>query len=186
MREPGDNLIKAWSRDYNEKPFFFGQNFPNGSRLIAWTEEPKMTKNALYKILETMSSSLSVMVKISAGHNDAGKQIWTVYQGNPPKEIVLKTIRSNEEYVFSDGMHQFWIKDVQTGRYLVFEDHGIFNLYFPNDTDEALFLSVGFERRFANPIFCAPHFHCVKNNTEQTEMKFVSELGLNLTTSNLD
>jgi len=44
MREPGNNFVKAWSRDYNEPPFYFGQNFDQGSRLIAWTEEPEMIK----------------------------------------------------------------------------------------------------------------------------------------------
>ena len=186
MRDPKNNLVKAWSRDYNEKPFFFGQNFPNGSRLIAWSEESNMNKDVFYKILESMSSNLSVIVKISAGRNEREEIIWTIYQGNPQKEIVHKVIRDNEKYVFSDGMHQFWIKDTKTGRYLVFEDHGVFNLYFPNASDEALLLSAGFEKRFGDPIFSAPHFHCTENSSEEAEMKFVSELGLTMTNPGSD
>ena len=83
-------------------------------------------------------------------------------------------------------MHQLWIKDTQTGRYLVFEDHGVFNLYFPNADDENIFLSSGFEKRFAEPIFSTPHFHRTENNTEKAEMKFVTDLGLALTNPNSD
>lgn len=186
MPDPKNNLVKAWSRDYNEEPFFFGQNFPNGSRLIAWSEESDMSKNVLCKVLKSMSPNLSVIVKISAGQNENGEIIWTIYQGNPKKEVVLKVVRDNEKYVLSDGLHQLWIKDIETGRYLVFEDHGVFNLYFPNSNDETLFLSAGFERRFADPIFSALHFHCAENNSEEVEMKFVSELGLAMTDPSSD
>ena len=145
-----------------------------------------MNRNVLNKILESMSSSLSVMVKISAERSDDGKQTWTIYQGNPDKQMVWSAIRRNEEYVLADGMHQLWIKDSETGRYLIFEDHGVFNLYFPNSDDENIFLSIGFEKRFADPIFSMPHFHRTENNTEQTEMTFVTDLGLVLTNPNSD
>jgi len=186
VRDPANNPVKAWSRDYDEKPFFFGQNFPSGSRLIAWAGEIDANRDVLLKIIESMPSSLSVMVKISAERSENGKQTWTIYQGNPNKQTVLGAIRGSEEYVLADGMHQLWIKDVQTGKYLVFEEHGVFNLYFPNADDENIFLSSGFEKRFANPIFSTPHFHRTENNTEQAEMKFVANLGLVLTKPNSD
>jgi hypothetical protein len=186
MREPGNNLLKAWSRDYNEAPFYFGQKFDQGSRLIAWTEEPEMIKAAFYRILESMSAVVFVKVKICSEKSEDGKIVWTVYQGKLAKNTALDTIRLNEKYVFSDGMHQLWIKDFETKRYLVFEDHGVFNLYFPNSSDEELFHSLGFQKRFADPIFSIPHFHCVGNSSETIEMKFVSEMGLQFISADSD
>jgi hypothetical protein len=186
MREPGNNLIKAWSRDYNEPPFYFGQNFDQGSRLIAWTEEPEMIKAAFYRILESMSEIVSVKIKICTEKTDDGKTIWTIYQGDLAKSVAVNAIRQNENYIFSDGMHQLWVKDTETKRYLVFEDHGVFNLYFPNSDDEELFRSLGFQKRFADPIFSIPHFHCTANSSEAIEIKFVSEMGLKFLNANSD
>ena len=184
MREPGNNLIKAWSREYNEPPFYFRQNFDQDSRLVAWTEEPEMIRAAFYRILESMAKIISVKVKICTEKTDDGKTIWTIYQGDLAKSVALDTIRQNEAYVFSDGMHQLWIKDTEARRYLVFEDHGVFNLYFPNSGDEELFRSLGFQNRFANPIFSAPHFHCTANSSETVEMKFVSDMRLKFFSAN--
>jgi hypothetical protein len=178
VRDPGNNQLKAWSRDYNEPSFFFGQNFTKGSRLIAWTEEPEMMKAAFYKIVESMTSNISITVKICSERDETGKTKWAAYHGNPQKNHALDVFRQNESYVFSDGMHQLWIKDGETGRYLVFEDHGVFNLYFPKVDDEELFRSIGYHKKFADPIFSMPHFHRTEENSKQMEVKFISELGL--------
>lgn len=145
-----------------------------------------INRDVLLKVIESMSASLSVMVKISAERSEDGKQTWMIYQGEPQKQTVWNAVHRNKEYALADGMHQLWIKDIKTGRYLVFEDHGVFNLYFPSADDENIFLSSGFEKRFADPIFSTPHFHRTENNTEQAEMKFVTDLGLVLTNSNSD
>jgi len=137
-----------------------------------------MIRSAFYKILESMSEAVSVKVKFCTEKHDSGKILWNVYQRHVQRGFALGVVRQNEDYVFSDGMHQLWIADTIKHRCLVFEDHGVFNLYSPEKTDEELFLSIGFEKQYAEPIFSTPHFHHTGRNAKVNELKFISDMGL--------
>jgi len=139
-----------------------------------------MTKAAVTQIIGLMSSTVAVKVRIFGGKDNDGQELWTTYEGEAPRDNVLEVIQANEVYVFSDGMHQLWVKDADLGRYLVFEEHGSIILYSPSPSDEQNMLTLGFQRRRAEPIFSKPHFHHTGGDSEAREMRFVSQLGLEL------
>lgn len=186
MRDPENNLIKAWAKEYEEAPFVFEQESEFGNRLVAWSEEPKMNRNAFYGLVKLLPKKLAVLVKISAGSNDGGEPIWSRFHGEVDRKKVINVIEQNEIYVFSDGMHQLCLKDPASDRYLAYDDHGIFFVYSPTAADKELFQELGFEQRFAQPIYSMPHFQHVPPNPEGLEMKFISELGIERTHSDLD
>jgi hypothetical protein len=186
MHEPGENLIKAWSREYEEAPFFFEQNVPAGHRIIAWAEDSALTKRAFYQILEGFSQIIEVLLKIEFRDKAEAKPLWSRYHGTIDKWRVVHIIQENEVYVFSDGSHQLCLKVPQGDRYLAFDEHGILFLYSPTAEDAAMFRSLGFESRYAEPIFSKPHFQHVPPEPEKLEMQFLTQLGLAKANSDLD
>jgi hypothetical protein len=186
MREPGENRIKAWSREYEETPFFFEQNVKAGHRLIAWAEDSTFTKRAFYRILESFPQTIEVLLKIGFSDNADTKPLWSRYHGLVDKWRVTQVIQENEIYVFSDGAHQLCFKEPQSDHYLAFDEHGIFFLYAPTAEDDEIFRSLGFESRHAEPIYSKPHFQHLPPEPEKLEMKFVSQLGLIKANSDLD
>ncbi|HTR40839.1 MAG TPA: hypothetical protein VMH87_04425 [Pseudomonadales bacterium] len=186
MRDPGNNPLKAWARDYEEKPFYFLQQSKHGKRLVAWTEEPEQTKRAFYVILESLPAVVQVLVKIAVKRTPDNQTLWSRFHGEIDRWQLIKAVQENEKYVFSDGMHQLCVKDEETGRYLAFDDHSIFFIYEPTAADADLLKSLGFENRYAEPIYAQPHFQRTDNNSEEMEAKFISDLRLERAHSDLD
>ena len=186
MQEPGENQIKAWSREYEETPFFFEQKVKAGRRLVAWAEDSGLTKKAFYAILESLPATIEVLLKIEFRENVESKTLWSRYHGMVEKWRLTSLVHQNEIYVFSDGAHQLCLKDPNSNRYLAFDEHGIFFLYSPTTEDIEAFRSFGFESRNAEPIFSKPHFQHVTPEPEKLEMKFLSELELTKANSDLD
>jgi hypothetical protein len=186
MREPGNNYLKAWAREYEETPFFFEQKWKGGVRLIAWSEESDQIQKALYAIIESLPWDIEVLLKVSAGDGPDGKPLWSRYHGNVNRSQLLEVIQANERYVFSDGSNQLCVKDPNSDRHLAFDEHGIFFLYSPLPLDTELFEKLGFEQRYAEPIFAMPHFKRALEDSEQMEQKFVATLQLNRANSDLD
>jgi hypothetical protein len=186
MREPGNNPLKAWAKEYEEAPFFFEQKSDHGSRLIAWSEEPDQTRRAFYAIIESLPWEVEVLLKISVDRSPDDKPLWSRYHGSFNRSHLIKIIQANEDYVFSNGMHQLCLKDPESDRYLAFDEHGIFFLYSPRDGDADLFKSLGFESRYAEPLYGIPHFQHTGPDAETMEMKFITELGLEKANSDLD
>jgi hypothetical protein len=186
MHEPGENQIKAWSREYEETPFFFEQNVKAGHRIIAWAEDSKLTRKAFYTIFESFPQVIEVLLKIEFRDSAEAKPLWSRYHGIIDRWQVTKVIQENEVYVFSDGAHQLCFKIPQNDRYVAFDEHGIFFLYSPTAEDAKNFRSLGFESRYAEPIFSKPHFHHAPPEPEKLEMKFVTQLGLAKANSDLD
>ena len=185
MREPGENQIKAWSRDYEETPFFFEQKSKTGPRLIAWAEDPTLTKGVFYKILDAFPQEIEILLKIEFREPNS-KPLWSRYYKLVEKSLLIDEIRKNETYVFSDGSHQLCVKDPNTSRYLAFDEHGIFFLYSPTAEDVRVFRSLGFEPRYAEPIFSKPHFQHTPPEAEKLEMKFVTALRLEKANSDIE
>jgi hypothetical protein len=186
MREPGNNYIKAWAREYEEAPFFFEQKSERGSRLIAWSEEPEQTQRALYAIIESMPWEVEVLVKICAPSEGAAKPLWSRFHGSVNRSELTRTIHENEQYVFSDGAHQLCVMDPETHRYMAFDEHGIIFIYAPKVEDADLFRKLGFENRYAEPLFGIAHFKHVVPDSEKMEMKFITDLGLRKANSDLE
>ena len=111
MRDPGDNYLKAWAKEYEEAPFFFEQKTDRGTRLIAWSDEPKQTQRAFYALVESLPWEVEVLLKICVGRDSADKALWSRYHGTLDRSRLIKAIQANERYVFSDGMHQLCLKD---------------------------------------------------------------------------
>jgi len=187
MRNPRpDQHLKAWARDYNETPFCFEQSSAHGRRLVAWTEDDEQTRRIFYALLDSFPQTIKVLLKICVGQNPKEKPLWSRYQAEIDRLLFVKTVQANEHYVFSDGMNQLCIKDPESDRYFAFDDHGIFFLYAPLPTDVDLFRSHGFAERYAEPLYAIPHFQHTLPNSERLEMKFLSELNLKKTTSDLE
>jgi hypothetical protein len=186
MREPGNNYIKAWAREYEEAPFYFEQKSERGSRLIAWSEEPNQTQRALYAIIENMPWEVEILLKICAPSEDAGKPLWSRFHGSVSRAQLTKAISENEHYVFSDGSHQLCVKDPESHRYMAFDEHGIFFVYAPREEDANLFRNLGFENRYAEPLYGIPHFKHIVPDSEKMEMKFITDLSLRKANSDLD
>ena len=186
MRDPGNNHLKAWAEEYAEAPFFFEQESKYGPRLVAWSEEPEQTKRAFYTIVERLPEIVEVLLKIHVGKSPEEKPLWTRYMGNTGRHDLLRAVKANEPYVFADGMHQLCLKDPASDRYLAFDDHGIFFLYLPSGEDAELFEMLGFENRYAEPIFGVPHFQHAAGDSEKMEMKFITALGLKKANSDLE
>jgi hypothetical protein len=186
MRDPGNNHLKAWSREYEEKPFCFQQDSEHGKRLVAWTEESGQIKNAFYSLLENFPDTVDILLKISAGESPEGRPLWSRYQGEISLWQLVKSVQENEIYVFSDGMHQLCVKDPDSGHYLAFDDHGIFFVYEPMLQDAEVFWSLGFENRYAEPIYVLPHFQHLVADSERLELRFVSDLQLQKVKSDLE
>ena len=106
--------------------------------------------------------------------------------GTVDRNQLLDVVKANEPYVFSDGMHQPCLKDPGGDRYLAFDDHGIFFLYLPLPEDSELFKALGFENRYAEPIFGVPHFQHTAADSEKMEMKFITVLALEKANSDLE
>ena len=186
MKDPGANHIKAWAKDYDEKPFSFVEAAEHGKRLIAWSENEDQIKKAFYGLLDSFPTEVEVLLKISLKTDSNEKPLWTRYHGQIDRWKLFKIVSENECYVFSDGMHQFCIKDKDSGRYLAFDEHGIFYLYGPSAEDIKFFEQLGFENRYAEPIFSIHHFQHVPKDPEKLEMKIVADLGLTRANSDLD
>ena len=183
MREPANRQLKAWAKEYEEAPFCFEQDFDGGSRLVAWAEETEMVKAAFYRVLRSMSETVSVKLRICAAKAEDQKPRWLIYEGDVNRQQAETIFHQHENYVFADGMNQLWLRDLSARRYLVFDDHSVFYLYFPRPEDDAVFRSIGFQDRFADPIFSQPHFHCTESCSEGMEMEFVQALGLKFVTA---
>lgn len=186
MRDPGNKHLKAWAEEYTEAPFFFEQESKYGPRLVAWSEEPDQTKRAFYAIVDRLPERVEVLLKISVGKSPEDKPLWTRYCGIVKRDELLEVVKANEPYVFSDGMHQLCLKDPASDRYLAFDDHSIFFLYLPLPEDAELFKTLGFENRYAEPLFGVPHFQHTAANSEKMEMKFITVLGLQKANSDLE
>ncbi|TAK98599.1 MAG: hypothetical protein EPO07_11770 [Verrucomicrobia bacterium] len=186
MRDPGNNHIKAWAREYEEEPFFFEQDSAHGKRIVAWSEEPDQTKGAFYSLIEAFPDEIEVLLKISAEIGLDGKPLWSRFYGLLQREHAISVIRSQEEYAFSDGMNQICIKDPNSEKYFAFDEHGIFFVYSPHSDDMEIFRSLKFGERYAEPIYSMPHFHHTSEESEKMEMKFVTSLGLKSDDSDLD
>jgi hypothetical protein len=186
MRDPGNSHLKAWAEDYTEAPFFFEQESKYGPRLVAWSEQPGQTKQALYAIVERLPDVVEVLLKISVGKSAKDKPLWTRYMGKVARHELLQVVKSNEPYVFSDGMHQLCFKDPGSDRFLAFDDHGIFFLYLPSPEDAEMFKRLGFENRYAEPLFGVPHFQHTAADSEKMEMNFITKLGLEKANSDLE
>ena len=186
MRDPGNSHLKAWAEEYTEAPFFFEQESKYGPRLVAWSEEPDQTKQAFYAIVERLPQAVEVLLKISVGKSPEEKPLWTRYMGTVDRHELVRIVKENETYVFSDGMHQLCLKDPGSDRYLAFDDHGIFFLYLPLSEDMEIFKTLGFENRRAEPIFGVPHFQHTAADSEKMEMNFITKLGLEKANSDLE
>jgi hypothetical protein len=186
MRDYSANRLKAWAKDYEEAPFFFVQESEYGKRLVAWTEEAEQAKRAFYGILELLPQCVDVLLKSSTGKEADGKPKWARFHGVIDRWLLSRTVQENEIYVFSDGMHQLCVKDPESDHYLAFDDHGIFFVYAPTETDAELFRSLGFEPRCAEPIYSKPHFQVTPPNSEILEAKFVGELKLEKANSDIE
>ena len=186
MRNPENNYLKAWAPEYNETPFFFEEKSDRGTRLVAWSEESQQTQQALYSIIESLPWDVDVLLKICVGNDANSKPLWSRYHGNISRSRLIEAIQANEKYVFSDGMHQLCAKDPESDRYLAFDDHGVFFLYSPLPSDAAIFRTLGFEERYAEPIFGNPHYQCAPPGSEQMEQKFLAALQLEPANSDLD
>jgi hypothetical protein len=186
MRDPGDNHLKAWAQEYEEGPFYFLQDSAQEKRLVAWSEESSQTKSAFYATLESFPETVEVLLKISVGKTPEEKTLWSRYLGEINLWQLIKVIQENEKYTFSDGMHQLCIRVPDSNRYLAFDDHGIFFIYEPTSNDVEIFKSLGFEDRYAEPIYAQPHFQRTNDDGEQLEMKFISALQLRSANSDLE
>lgn len=177
MKEPTGKSIKAWAKEYEESPFFFEQDSRHGRRLVAWSEQSDQVKSAFYALLKLLPSAVGVLLKVSAGKTDS-KPLWFRYHGNVDREDLQKVVRQNESYVFSDGMHQLCFRDPDTGHYFALDDHGILFVYEPTDADADVFRSLGFEKKYAEPLYSAFHYHRQLNDSENLKAKLIRELGL--------
>jgi hypothetical protein len=187
VRDPGNNYLKAWAKEYEEAPFFFSEKSDQGARrLVAWTEESTQTQQAFYAIIEKLPWELDLLLKICVGHGQKEKPLWARYHGLVNQSQLIHAIQENELYIFSDGMHQLCLKDPQSDRYLAFDDHGVFFLYSPLPEDVELFQSLGFNQRHAELIFSAPHFQCTPPDSDKLEKKFMTALKLKQVNSDLD
>lgn len=186
MREPSKNSLKAWAREYNEAPFYFVQTFKQGVRLVAWSDEPRQIKTAFYQLVDLLPVTVEVLLKISVGTEGNGPRNWSRFHAKIGRRDFSRVVRENEDYVFSDGMHQLCVKDSKSAHFLTFDDHGIFYIYLHTPADVEVFRSLDFEPRSAEPIYSIPHFQHVSPNSETLEMKFVTELGLERANSDLD
>jgi hypothetical protein len=186
MREPGENQIKAWSQEYQESPFFFEGNVKAGHRLIAWAEDCALTKKAFYRILESFPQSIEVLLKIEFRDSAETKPLWSRFYGVVDRWQVVKVIQDNEVYVFSDGSHQLCLKVPESDHYLAFDEHGIFFIYSPTAEGVAVFRSLGFASRYAEPIFSKPHFPHIPPESEKLGMRVLTGLGLAKANSDLD
>lgn len=186
MRDPGKNHPKAWAKDYEETPFFCDQKSESGQhRLIVWSEDLDQTKRAFYAIAEHLPQIVDVLLKISIGTGEENRPLWTHYQGYIARDQVLNAARTNERYIFSDGMHQICLKDPDSDRYLAFDDHGILFVYSPLPTDFELFNALGFENRRAKPHYMVPHYQITDPDSKEMELKFIDNLGLEKVDSDL-
>jgi hypothetical protein len=157
-----------------------------GGRLIAWSEEPDQTQRALYAIIESFPWEVEVLVKIYAPSEDADKPLWSRFHGSVSRSELTKAIHENEHYIFSDGTHQLCVKDPKTDRYMAFDEHGIIFIYAPREEDADIFGNLGFENRYAEPLFSIPHFKHIVPDSEKMEMKFITALGLQKANSDLE
>jgi hypothetical protein len=112
--------------------------------------------------------------------------LWSRYFGKIEKRKFIQTIQDFEIYVFSDGMHQLCVKIPETKRYLTLDEHGVLFLYQPETNDEILFQSLGFENRYAEPIWGTNFLVHTPPNAEQLEMNFKSQLGLQKVKSDIE
>jgi len=123
---------------------------------VAWSEEPDQIKKALYTLLDNLPATIDILLKISAGKNSDGKTQWSRFVGQVERWRLAQIIQQNEMYVFSDGMHQLCFKEPESNHYLAFDEHGIFFVYSPTSADAEVFRSLGFEQRYAEPIYSIP------------------------------
>ena len=187
MRDPGNNYLKAWSGEYEERPFFFEEKSDLGTRLIAWSEEPEQTQRAFFAIIDTLPWDMAVLLKICVGRNEEQhKSYWARYHRVLNRSELIRAIQANEKYVFSDGMHQLCLKDPEGDRCLAFDDHGILFIYSPQPSDAELFRGLGFEERYVEPLYAKPHYQITPKNSEAMQQKFVADLQLETVESDLD
>jgi hypothetical protein len=186
MRDPKNRYLKAWAAEYEEAPFFFEEKSQRGSRIVAWSEETKQTQEALFAVIDSLPWDVDILLKVCVGHDSKDQPLWSRYHGVVQRSRLVEAIEANEKYIFSDGMHQLCLKDPESDRYLAFDDHGIFFLYSPFPTDSNLFKALGFEERYAEPLFANPHFQCTPKGSEEMEQRFVAELQLDVVGSDLD
>jgi len=186
MRDPGNKYLKAWAGDYEETPFFFEEKSERGSRIIAWTDDPDQTQRTFYALMESLPWDVNVLLKICVSTDENDQPLWSRYHGLVDRSSLIKAVEINDEYVFSNGMHQLCVKDPDGNRYVAFDDHGIFFLYSPFPTDAQLFRTLGFEERYAEPLYAKPHYQCAPKNSDIMEQKFVADLQLQAAKSDLD
>jgi hypothetical protein len=186
MREPGENEVKAWAREYNESPFILEQKIDVGYRLVAWSEDLVLTKKAFYRISDTFPQTVEELPRIEFRENPESKPLWARYYGIVDRWRVFDVAQKNEIYVFPDGAHQLCIKEPEKDWHSAFDERGIFFLYLPTPEDADAFRSLGFEARHAEPIHSKPHFLHVPPDSEKLEMKFSEELQLTKANSDLD
>jgi hypothetical protein len=186
MRDPAGLSIKAWAKEYEESSFFFEQEFEKGRRIIAWSEEPEQIKAALYAIIGNFPDTVEILLKIEVCRDSENRCQWSRFHGETNQSLLIRVIRENELYVFADGMHQLCLKDPNSDRYVAFDEHGIFFVYSPNAADVEIFRSLKFDPHYAEPIYSMPHFQCTPPDSEVLEHKFVKDLKLNESNSDLD
>jgi hypothetical protein len=162
MRDPGNNYLKAWSGEYEERPFFFEEKSDLGTRLIAWSEEPEQTQRAFFAIIDTLPWDMAVLLKICVGRNEEQhKSYWARYHRVLNRSELIRAIQANEKYVF------------------------LF-IYSPQPSDAELFRGLGFEERYVEPLYAKPHYQITPKNSEAMQQKFVADLQLETVESDLD
>jgi hypothetical protein len=178
MHDTSTNGLKAWAKQYQESPFFFEETSEFGSRLAAWTEDAGQVKRTFYAVLDEFPQIVDILLKICTNRSPDGETEWSRFHGVVDRKLLTGTVRENEVYVFTDGMHQLCIKDPESERYLAFDDHSIFFFYEYTAADVEIFRSHGFEHRTAKLLYSTPHYQITPPNSEKLERKFVTELGL--------
>src|SRR5580704_3128663 len=102
MRDTSTKTLQAWSKDYEETPFFFEENSEFGKRLVVWSEDPDQIRRAFYAAMNQLPQTIAVLVKIFISNGPDGEPQWSRFHGIIDRGMVPRAVKENEIYVFTD------------------------------------------------------------------------------------
>lgn len=169
---------KAYRPDYNSPPFYYLENAPDYSVIIAWSPDAEQMKALMWNLLETFPDQVDILLKSLLPEEHPIDGWYCRYHGHATLATVRDAITQHQRYVFEIGFDVLCLRKDESYEYIALDEYGV--LYYYTDSEETFpsFEAAGFANEQHELVSDGPRYMKCNEQADQWRDSFIAQLGL--------